>query len=123
MQHLKNALIRGGLPFVMMSGISLMMHLQQLDEFQVSSTFITGLIMTAVGASSVIYDVNSWPLLKQSLIHFLVMLLTVFPCLVFSGWFPTNTSFDIVKIVGIFVFTGLVLWSVSYLVFGKILKK
>lgn len=85
MQHLKNALIRGGLPFVMMSGISLMMHLQQLDEFQVSSTFITGLIMTAVGASSVIYDVNYWPLLKQSLIHFLVMLLTVFPCLVFSG--------------------------------------
>lgn len=123
MNYLKNAIIRGAIPFVMMSGITAIMHLQQLSAFQVRSTFITGVIVTAVGASSVLYDVASWSLLKQSLVHFIVMLITVLPCLFLSGWFPTNTLLDKLYIVMIFLLTGLVLWSLSFLIFGKILKK
>nr|WP_238480647.1 DUF3021 family protein [Lactobacillus laiwuensis] len=78
------------------------MKLQHIDDYSVTSTFITGLIITAVAATSVIYDVESWSLTRQSVAHFLIMLVTVYPCLVFSGWFQTKSILDLAKIFGLF---------------------
>ena len=97
-------------------------ELQHIDNYSVQSTFLTGLIITAVAATSVIYDVESWSLTRQSVVHFLIMLVTVYPCLVFSGWFPTKSILDLVKIFGIFLVVGIILWTMSYMLFGKILK-
>ena len=98
------------------------MKLQHIDDYSVTSTFITGLIITAVAATSVICDVESWSLTRQSVAHFLIMLVTVYPCLVFSGWFQTKSILDLVKIFGIFLVVGIILWTISYMLFGKILK-
>ncbi|MGX7195635.1 DUF3021 family protein [Enterococcus olivae] len=118
--YIIQALIRGGIPFVIMSGISGIMKFQNLDTFQVKSTFLTGIIISAVSAASVIYQVENWSLLKQSVIHFCIMLLVVFPILLISGWFPLNNVSDFFKILGIFLFVGIVLWSVFYFIFGKL---
>ena len=122
MNYILSAIIRGSIPFIIMSLLSGIMKFQRLDDFQIKSTFITGLIVTSVVAASVIYEVESWSLIKQSIIHFLSMLITVYPCLVFSNWFPNKTTLDLVKIFGLFLIVGIILWTVAYILFGKILK-
>lgn len=122
MHYILSAIIRGGIPFAIMSILSGIMKLQHIDNYSVQSTFLTGLIITAVAATSVIYDVKGWSLTKQSLIHFLIMLITVYPCLVLSNWFPNKTIIDLAKIFALFLVVGIVLWTVSYILFGKILK-
>ena len=122
MNYILSAIIRGSIPFIIMSLLSGIMKFQRLDDFQIKSTFITGLIVTSVVAASVIYEVESWSLIKQSIIHFLIMLITVYPCLVFSNWFPNKTVLDLVKIFGLFLVVGIILWTVAYILFGKVLK-
>ncbi len=117
------ALIRGIIPFAITTGISLIMRYQKMDAFQVKSTFVTGLIIAFVAASSVIYEIDSWSIKKQSLIHLLIMSLTVLPCLFLSGWFKLDTALDYLKVLGMFLFTGAILWSVLYFIFGKLLSK
>ena len=102
MHYILSAVTRGAIPFIIMSIFSGIMKLQHIDDYSVTSTFITGLIITAVAATSVIYDVESWSLTKQSVAHFLIMLVTVYPCLVFSGWFQTKSILDLAKIFGLF---------------------
>lgn len=122
MNYILSAIIRRSIPFIIMSLLSGIMKFQRLDDFQIKSTFITGLIVTSVVAASVIYEVESWSLIKQSNIHFLIMLITVYPCLVFSNWFPNKTVLDLVKIFGLFLIVGIILWTVAYILFGKVLK-
>ena len=120
---IKIAIIRGIIPFIIMTAISLMMKYQGVDVFQVKSTFLVGIIVTSVAASSVIYEIENWSLLKQSVVHFVIMLVTVFPCLLVSGWFKLNNILDYIKAFGIFLFAGVVLWSIAYFIFGKIFAK
>jgi len=121
MAYIFQAFIRGIIPFGIMSIISLIMKFQNMDHFQIKSTFLTGIIISVVAAASVIYDVEGWSLGKQSAIHFVIMSITVLPCLFISDWFPLNHLGDYVKVIGIFLVVGLILWTVSYFVFGKLL--
>lgn len=123
MRIFSKALVRGGIPLAIMTGISLMMRFQGMDSAQVRSTFVTGLIVTAVAAASVIYEVDRWPLKKRSLVHLAAMAATVLPCLLLSGWFRLDTLPDYLAVLGIFALAGLVLWTAAYLVFGKLLAK
>ncbi len=99
------------------------MKYQGIDHFQVRGTFIVGIIIASVAAASVIYEIENWSLFKQSVIHFLIMLVTVLPCLYISGWYKLNNVLDYVKVFGIFLFVGIVLWTISYFIFGKTLTK
>ena len=121
--RIKRAIIRGIIPFIIMTAISLMMKYQGVDVFQVKSTFLVGIIVTSVAAASVIYEIENWSLLKQSVVHFVIMLVTVFPCLLVSGWFKLNNILDYIKVFGIFLFAGVVLWSIAYFIFRKIFAK
>lgn len=120
---LKNAIIRGIIPFAIMSVISIIMNMQKMDPFQVKSTFLVGVIISIVASASVIYDIEGWSLLKQTIVHFIIMLFTVMPCLIISGWFKLNSIKDFLQFLGIYLLCGLVLWSIGYFVFGKLLSK
>lgn len=120
---IKNAIIRGIIPLIIMTTISITMKYQGIDSFKIKSTFIVGIIITSVAAASVIYEVEDWSLFKQSVIHFTIMLVTVLPCLYISGWFKLNNFFDYLKVFGIFLFVGIVLWSILYFIFGKIFAR
>lgn len=122
LKYTKRAVIRGIIPFAIMTGLTLIMRYQGMDFFQVKSTFFSGLIATAIAAASVIYDIENWSLFKQSLVHFLMMLVTVLPCLIVSGWYVLNTFVDYLRLFGIFLLVGFILWSVFYLIFGKRIK-
>lgn len=117
------AIIRGVIPFIIMTTLSIIMKYQGTDTYQVKSTFLVGIIVTSVAAASVIYEIENWSLFKQSVVHFIIMLVTIFPCLLVSGWFKLSGILDYLKVFGMFLFTGIVLWSIAYLIFGKILAK
>lgn len=120
---LKKGIIRGLIVFLIMSGISLIMSVQGMDETQIRGTFIAGLIFTSVAIFSVIYDIKGWSFLKQSAVHFLLMAVTVFPCLLISGWFQLNKTTDYLKVFGVFLIVGFVSWALLYFIFGKLMSK
>ncbi len=120
---IKKAILRGIIPLIIMTIISIIMKYQGIDPFQVRGTFIVGIIIASVAAASVIYEIENWSLFKQLVIHFLIMLVTVLPCLYISGWYKLNNVLDYVKVFGIFLFVGIVLCTILYFIFGKILTK
>lgn len=115
---LLTALIRFAIPCIIMSGIAFMLHYQGHPRLEVKSTFIVGLIISCVVGASVIYEITSWSLLRQSLVHLGVMTCTVLPLLFLSSWFPLNNLGDYLKVLGLFALCGVLFWSVGYVV-GK----
>lgn len=104
-------MLRGGIPFAIMSIIAYILYLQN-SITDAKGTFYAALIAFIVGFATVIYDINQWSLTKKTVIHFLLMLLTIYPILLFSGWFPLKNSTDALVIFGYFLVTGAILWSV-----------
>ena len=80
------------------------------DATQSKGTLVAGLIAAVTIVAIPIYDINSWSLTKRSLAHFLVMIATVFPLLLFSGWFTLPVA------IGVFVLFGVVGWTIGYVV-------
>ncbi|WP_240510234.1 DUF3021 family protein [Virgibacillus profundi] len=107
------ALLRGGIPFIIMSGIALLLYFQGKYS-DAKGTFVVSLIAFFVGAASIIYNIEHWSLTKQSAVHFVIMLITIYPILLLSGWFTITSVFDAFKIFILFVFVGIILWSVLF---------
>ena len=116
------AVLRGGIPLVIMSGISVALYAQGEAEDR-RGTLFAALVFGVVLAASVIYDVERWTLARQTVVHFAVMIVTVLPLLFVSGWFPTRTAVDYFVIVGTFLLVGLVLWSAAFVVFGVLVPR
>lgn len=83
------------------------------DPVQARGSLCAGLIAAAVIAAIPIYDIDSWSLAKRSLVHFVAMLVTVFPLTLFAGWFTLPVS------VGVFLLVGVIAWTVGYLIDRK----
>lgn len=120
---IKKVIFRGMIPFVIMTSLAIFMRLQGIDVFQVKSTFLVGIIATTIASASVIYEIENWSLVKQSIIHFIIMLFTVLPCLLVSGWYKLVSILDYLTVIGQFLLVGILLWSIAYVIFGKLLKK
>ena len=116
------ALKRGLIPLLVMTVLSIIMVLQSVDENNIKGTIITGIIMSIIAAVSVIYEIKTWSLKKQSIIHFLVMLFTVYPLLLVSGWYKLSSPLDYIGVFGSFLCFGIVFWLLGYIIFGKIIK-
>lgn len=115
MYLLINSLIRGGIPFIIMTAISIALKFQgKLADAK--STFIVACILLFVGAATNVYQLDTLSLLQKTFLHFLIMLVTIFPLLLVSGWFPLNSFLDGVKVLLYFCLTGIVLWSVIMLI-------
>lgn len=115
---LKVALI-AGIPLVIMTAIGIAL----LAEGKTSdgrSTIAVGVIVAAVAGAWKIYDIDSWSLRTQSLVHFGIMTVTVLPALLLSGWFPIDTPLGVLAVIGSFLLVGAVVWTVMYLVFTRL---
>ncbi|RBP00850.1 DUF3021 family protein [Rossellomorea aquimaris] len=110
-------LIRGIIPFGFMIIISLLWN-QFQGSTDISNTFFFyGLIAFFLGLASVVYEIEKWRFLKQIMVHYLVMLLTVFPTLLLSGFYPLDSFRDAVNVFFLFNKVGVILFLVTYLVF------
>ena len=114
-------LLAAGIPLVVMTGIGIAL-LTQGNAADGRSTLAVGVIASAVSGGAFIYQVPGWSLTKQSVIHFLLMLVTVLPALLLSGWFPLRGIGDVCIVIGVFLAAGAVLWGAMYLIFTKIVN-
>ncbi|MDX8046278.1 DUF3021 family protein [Gracilibacillus sp. S3-1-1] len=108
----KNAILRGSIPFIIFGVMALFLYIDG-DIETAQNTFIATIIFTLVSAASIIYDLDQWSVFKRSLIHFLVMLITIYPILVVSGWFEMNTISDYLVVFLLFFGVGLILWGIA----------
>lgn len=119
---IKAGLLRGGIPFVIMSVLALLIFLGGMPS-DARSMLYAAVLVALVGGFTVLYDIESWSLLKQSVVHFLFMALTQLPILFLAGWFPIKGPRDVLSVLGVFLAIGVVLWSVGYLISGKLLNR
>lgn len=80
------------------------------DPEQARGTLCSGLIAGVTIAAIPIYDIDSWSLTRRSIVHFLVMAVTVLPILLLSGWFTVPVA------IGVFLLFGVVGWTIGYFV-------
>lgn len=118
---IKQALLRGGIPFAIMSIIAIFLYYDN-QGYNAKGTFLVGLIIAVVAGASVIYDMDNLSIISRSVLHFIVMLLTIYPILIFSGWFNTTSFVDHLIIFIIFLFTGLILWTIFMIVYKIFLR-
>ncbi|MCM3671855.1 DUF3021 domain-containing protein [Mesobacillus maritimus] len=78
--------------------------------------FFYGLIAFFLGLASVIYMIKQWSFGKQIIAHYLVMLVTIFPTLLLSGFYPLNSFDDLLKVYIQFNKVGLILFLLTYFI-------
>lgn len=104
--------MKRALPFLISGGISaavmILISFFISDPAQAKSTAIAGIIVGITLCTIPVYDIDAWSLAKRSLLHFAIMLVTVLPLLLWSGWFPPLIA------VAVFLAFGLVGWTVGY---------
>jgi hypothetical protein len=119
---LLRAALLGGIPLVLMSAIgAYLLAGGQTDDGR--STLAVGVIVASTSAGSLLYQVPGWGLPRQSVAHFALMLVTVLPALLLSGWFATDTAGGVIAVVGIFLVAGLVLWTTLFVVMTAVERR
>ncbi|MFV0435488.1 MAG: DUF3021 domain-containing protein [Leucobacter sp.] len=113
------ATLLAGIPLLIMTSIGIVLLAQGKSE-DGRATLAVGVIIAATAGASVIYQVDRWTLRKQSFVHFAIMLVTVLPALLFSGWFPLGNAWGYVAVVGTFLGVGIILWTAFYFIFTKL---
>lgn len=114
-------LIRGVIPFIFLLIISLWSKWQG-SEVNSKIFFYYGLIAFFLGLASVIYQIRSWSFLKQILVHYMAMLITVFPTLLLSDFYPLNSFEDVLKVYLLFNKVGIILFLTTYFISQLLIK-
>ncbi|TYS89877.1 DUF3021 family protein [Rossellomorea aquimaris] len=117
MKLLKKGLIRGVIPFGFSIIISLLWNQLQGTSAISNTFFFYGLIAFFLGMASVIYEIEKWRFLKQIMVHYLAMLMTVFPTLLLSGFYPLDSFRDAVNVFFLFNKVGVILFLTTYFIF------
>ncbi|WP_313467548.1 DUF3021 family protein, partial [Carnobacterium sp.] len=84
---------RGVLSFVFMFILSLWKN-SQGSTFEANTFLFNWLIIFFLCVASVIYEIRQWSFFKQISVHYITMLVTVFPTLLLSGHYPLNSFED-----------------------------
>ena len=85
-------------------------------------TILYGILGTGFAMASVIWEIDSWSLAKQSGIYFAIACVIMFPISYFANWMPHSTA-GILSYVGIFVAIFLAAWVTQYSVWKRKIKK
>lgn len=87
--------------------------------FQAVLSLIYG---AAWAGASVIWEIERWSLLKQTLVHLLICSAATFPIAYFARWMPHNAA-GIALYFGIFFTIYLVIWLSQYFAVKKRVKQ
>ncbi|HQB31758.1 MAG TPA: DUF3021 domain-containing protein [Erysipelotrichaceae bacterium] len=76
-------------------------------------TALSGLLGAVFAASSVIWEMEDWSMVKQTGLYFIITALAMMPVAYFAKWMePTFRGF--VSYFGIFLVVFIVIWSIQY---------
>ena len=85
-------------------------------------TVLCGIMGSGFAMASVIWELDSWSLAKQSGIYFLIACIIMFPIAYITNWMKHSFS-GILSYVGIFVVIFVVVWLAQYLSWRHKIKK
>lgn len=84
--------------------------------------FLSGLLGAAFGASSIIWEIEHWSLVKQTGIYFGIISVTMMPIAYFLYWMEHSTI-GVLSYFGIFVFIFFIVWAVQIIIGKYTVKK
>ena len=85
-------------------------------------TVLCAIMGAGFAAASIIWELDSWSLAKQSGFYFAIACVIMFPISYFANWMPHSTG-GILSYVGIFVAIFLAAWVAQYFVWKRKIKK
>ena len=85
-------------------------------------TILCGILGTGFAMASVIWEIDSWSLAKQSGVYFLVISVVMLPIAYFANWMKHSIA-GVVSYVGIFVMFFAAVWISQYLLWKRRIKK
>ena len=77
----------------------------------------TGIMGATFASSSIIFELDNWSLLKQTVVHFLSTSILMYIVGFFCGWFPHNVSSTLLWF-GVFIVVYLIFW-ISFIMYYK----
>ena len=88
----------------------------------VLQTALCGIMGSGFAAASVIWDMDSWSLVKQSGIYFAIACIVMFPISYFTNWMKHSVA-GILSYVGIFIGIFILAWMIQYFSWKSKIKK
>ncbi|OQC01046.1 MAG: hypothetical protein BWX78_00632 [Firmicutes bacterium ADurb.Bin099] len=85
-------------------------------------TVLSGILGAGFAMSSVIWEIETWSLAKQTGIYFAVICLVMFPISYVAKWMP-NTVGGVISYIAIFLGIFIVTWLIQYLIWKSKIKK
>ncbi|MGT2783937.1 DUF3021 family protein [Streptococcus merionis] len=114
-------LLRSGIVLLIM-GVGTYFTYQSGDTKQYHQMLAVTVISSSVAGASAIYDYDVWSVKKKIVVHTICMLLTVYPSLIYSGWYDTTSAWGYLMALLSFIAFGLIFCTIGYLVSKYILK-
>lgn len=71
--------------------------------------FLTGIIGTTFAATTVIFEMDNWSLLRQTILHFIITSIVMYIAGFLCGWFPHKLSSTLIWF-GIFIVIYVIFW-------------
>lgn len=93
----------------------------ELNAVLFQSVF-SGIIGTGFAMASIIWDISSWSLAKQSGVYFAIASIILLPISYFLNWMP-HTIKGMLSYISIFVVAFIFVWLVQYFVLRSKIKK
>ena len=88
----------------------------------VLQTVLCGIIGTGFAMASVIWEIDSWSLAKQSGIYFAIACVLTFPISYFANWMPHSVGGSLFY-VGMFTAIFVITWLIQYFVWKNKIRK
>lgn len=84
-------------------------------------TILCGLLGLTCSAASVIWEIESWNLMKQTVIYFLIISFVMMPIAYFLYWME-HTITGFLSYLGTFVIIFIIVWLIQYIIGKHIVK-
>ena len=83
--------------------------------------FLCGILGASFAAASVIWEIDSWSIVRQTGIYFLIAAITMLPIAYFTHWMD-HSVFGFLMYSGIFLGIFLFMWVVQYFIWRNKIK-
>ena len=84
--------------------------------------FITGIIGLTFAATTVIFEMDNWSLLRQTITHFIITSIVMYIAGFLCGWFPHTVGSTLIWF-GVFVVVYIIFWVCFSLYYKNKVKK
>lgn len=88
----------------------------------VLQTMLCGIMGSGFAMASVIWEIDSWSIAKQTGIYFAIICAVMLPIAYITGWMQHSVA-GVLLYIGIFVAIFIVLWIIQYLGWKSKIKK